>query len=260
MKLSLAPVCMAIFMIGCAGSTTNAWNNSTDAGPSFTAPDDTLDGGLCDGGPNVWRHTPDSWILKAPKIHLVFWGDWWVTSDVGSSNLLEDVQVWNVLANDPVFYSPVREYGVGAGQFNGTYITYPDLPLGLISDEAIQSELIKEMNNNSLPAGDEQSLFIIMLPPNTQSEYDVSNDFSGHHGYLNHFTYATIENHSDTNIVISHEIYEAVTDPDAQNGWWGPGGETEIGDLCTDSNSWFLDGYSITKVWSQAHCQCAPNN
>ena len=162
------------------------------------------------------------------------------------------------MGNDPSFYAPVQEYGVGVGQFLGSYLSYQDIANGPLTEKVIQQEVLNEMRDGTLPQGDNQSLYIIMLPPDTQSQYDIDNNFGGHHGYINNFTYALIENHNNLNFVISHEIYEAATNPDTSNGWWGPGGETEIGDLC-EGHSWSLDGYSITKVWSEAQCRCAPN-
>jgi hypothetical protein len=261
MKLSLAPVCAIILLVGCAGQATSNFSDETsDASTSFSAPDDKLDGGVCDdGSSNVWRHASNSWILTAPKIHLIFWGNWWIANATGNSTFLAESQSWTVLGNDPAFYAPLQEYGTGVGQLSGIYLSYPDLPNGPVSDELVTQEILKEIQDGSLPAGDDQSIFVVVLPPDTQSQYDIKENFGGHHSHVSNFTYAIVENHTNLDFVISHEVYESATNPDTSNGWWGPGGETEVADLCEGVDAWSLDGYSITRVWSQAHCQCVPS-
>ena len=169
-----------------------------------------------------------------------------------------ETQAWNVLANDPFFTFPVQEYGVGASRLAGTFHSYWDIPSGQLSEPAIQTELTTEIQNGTLPNGDNQTIFVVILPPDTQSAYDVSNKFGGHHNTLNGFTYAVIENHNSLDVVISHEVYEAATNPDISNSWWGPGGETEVGDLC--SSTWNMDGYTLTTAWSEKNCQCEPSS
>lgn len=271
MKYVLVFVCLLV--LACGGQTqTGAMWAVEDAGSnqSFSAPDDTLtttcstnDAGtfVVDGGngngTNVTRQAPGSWILTTPKIHLVFWGDWWYSQAKGKSDMVSTIGTWSVLANDSAFYSLVNEYGVGIGQMIGTTVSYPNLPPGLIQESDIQTELNNEIQNNTLPKPDNQTIYVMVLPPNTQSQYNVAAGFGGHHQTVNNFTYAVIENHADWDNTISHEIYEAVTDPDLTNGWYAlPGGETEIADLC--GNTWQLDGHTIAGVWSQSQCKCIP--
>jgi hypothetical protein len=57
--------------------------------------------------------------------------------------------------------------------------------------------------------------------------------------------------------VITHEAYEAVTDPDPKTGYYDHdrGTETEIGDICNLQIT-MMDGYPIQLVWSQDRCGC----
>ena len=57
--------------------------------------------------------------------------------------------------------------------------------------------------------------------------------------------------------VLTHEVYEAVTDPDVETGYFDhiQGAETEIGDLCNKQMT-PMDGYSVQKLWSQRNCGC----
>jgi hypothetical protein len=206
---------------------------------------------------NLWSQTTSPWLLTAPKVHLVFWGNWWFTS--GGHQLDQMAQTWNILANDPNFYQPLSEYGIGSGSLNGIFFSNWNLPSGKISDDYIQQELQSEIIAGDLPSLDSNSIYVFLLPPNTQAAYDIQNHFAGYHGHIgSKTTYSAIEyqtNHGMDSI-ISHEIYEAATDPDG-TGFHGGPGETEVGDYC--GTKYILDGYSIQQVWSQTQCQCIPS-
>lgn len=248
---------LPVILTACGGQAIlTDFGNGQDAGPTYPAPDDQLSKDNCPTT-NVWRHTSGSWILTAPQIHLVFWGSYWSTTPDGGVSLVStETQAWNTLANDPSFYNPVREYGVLGGRLLGTSNGYWSCPSGALQESDIQNELNAEISNGTLPNPDTQTIYVLMLPSGTQSQYDIDNSFGGHHNYIGNFSYAVIEYSSTPDGTISHEIYEAATNPDTSNAWWGPGGETEIGDLC--SSGWKLDGYNITKVWSETFCQCVP--
>lgn len=238
----------AVVLLGCASGGS----------PADRVPDDSLSALNCPKT-NVWRHEPGSWLLSNPKIHLVFWSKYWLTSADGIALLAEETQVWNTLAADPVFYSPVYEYGVRLGQLSGTFLSYWDCPDGQLSEDAIRAELLSEIGQSSLPVPDDQSVYVILLPPNTQSWYNTTYHFGGHHNALTYqsdrFAYAVIENGQGDG-TISHEIYESCTNPDLSTGWYGAGGENEIADLC--SASWQLDSYTLATVWSESKCSCQP--
>jgi hypothetical protein len=249
-----------LLMCGCSGSVQSSidWSSSDDdadagpVGPTNTCP-------TTDGGPivNVYHHQSPSWVLTNPQVHLVFWGNYWATVQGGKQEMAAQMVEWNTLASDPNFYGLVSQYGVGTGTYAGTINSYWQIPTGQLSEQAIQTELTNEIANSVLPTPDSNTIFILLLPPDTQGQYDVQNNFGGHHWNQNGYTYATIEYTGDPTGTIAHETWEAATDPDG-NGWWGPGGETEVADLCKGNSSWSLDGYTLPTVWSQKDCQCEP--
>lgn len=255
-----AVVLAAAILGGCSGAVQPVWDTNSDDGGTdagVIAPDDSLSVTNCPNT-NVWRHKPGSWVLASPQIHLVFWGSWWSTTAGGTNTMSVETQAWNVLAADPAFTYPVQEYGVGASRLAGTFQSYWDIPTGQLSETTIQNELTTEIQNGTLPNGDNQAIYVLLLPPDTQSAYDIGNKFGGHHNTLNGFTYAIIESHTNLDAVISHEVYEACTNPDTSSGWWGANGETEVGDLC--SPTWNLDGYTLSTAWSEKNCQCIPSS
>jgi len=255
MKLSLTPVAyMLAFVCGCGGITSPSPNDNVVA---VAIDASTCAVNTCDGGSNVWRHDCNQSLITNPKINLIFWGKWWPNQ--GSSMQTSLSVTWDIVANDPQFYYPLAEYGIGRGYLAGMYNTNFDLADGNISELNIQDQLNSELGF-SLPTNDSDSIFVIELPPTTKSQYDIDSHFNGHHFYINNSAvYSVVEyndNVNNINITTSHEIYESATNPFASGGWFGPGGETEIGDLCHTTYS--LNHFEIQKVWSQEQCQCVP--
>lgn len=241
-----------IFLCACTGNTTGGFSadNNSDAG----------DGGEFCPVNNIWEHTTDAWVLKNPAVNIVFWGNWWTSTGVHADTVISEA--WNSLASDPIFYLPATEYGVGPGFLAGLYNRNGDVPAAELTEAYIKDELQAEIAQGELNTPTNDSIYVIMLPPGTTSKYDVDAKFGGHHGYISsdsgNFTFAVIENNDANGMVYttSHEIYEAATNPDTGNGWWGPGGETEVADLCGGNYS--LDGFVITRIWSEKTCSCVP--
>jgi hypothetical protein len=128
-------------------------------------------------------------------------------------------------------------------------------------------------------------LYVVYLPPNVHSQQDLTYGTYGHH---NSFTmtywhevpttwgpvfypttdtvyYAVITspvgNTPNLNLLsgytpfqrltaeTTHELAEAVTDPDLQHGWYLNDASHEIGDLVDEQVGW-LDGYLVQRQWS----------
>lgn len=208
---------------------------------------------------NVWANSTSPWVLTNPKVHIVFWGNYWITNTVGIHQFGQMTTAWNDLANSILFYQPLAEYGVGNGSLAGVFNSNWSVTVGAISDANLQQELQTEINDQVLPTNDSNSVYVVMLPPKTQAQYNIDNKFSGYHHNNGNLVYAFVEydaNYINMDVVASHEIYEAATDPDG-GGYHGGLGETEVGDYCQD-NHYTLDGYTIQSVWSEQQCKCVP--
>lgn len=250
----------SVILCGCSGAVNPGWSvDASDAGDAgtdaFIGPTNTCQ----DGGTGLWHHQVGAPTLTSPQVHLVFWGNYWSTSANGTSEFSTTSNEWNVLFNDPNFYSVISQYGTTGGRLAGTFLSNWEVPTGQMPETDIQSELDNEIQNGTLPAPSSQTLYVVLLPPITQSQYDIQSKFGGHHGWHNNYAYAVCEFTSDFTGVIAHETWEAATNPDLNTGWWGPGGETEVADLCQNNNTtWKLDGYKLPQVWSQQDCRCIP--
>ncbi|HEY0482062.1 MAG TPA: VCBS repeat-containing protein [Kofleriaceae bacterium] len=241
---------------GHLGLDTAGGAASNGAGGPFLNP-----GGSCTY--NISAH--GGRILPSPKVHRLFWGDYW-TQAAHTAEASDYDTTWANLANDPAFYTRMSEYGVGPGS-SGNRWNLTGVPTGSISEATITAQIQSTLSNASyFPSSND--LFVVFLPAGTTNQVDTSNSFSGHH---DHFAwsfiffsfdvaYAVIEYSTDrnyTNPVVSHEISEAATDPDL-NAYWDstPGnGGTEIGDICRFVYN-NIAGQQVETTYSQRSCRC----
>ena len=226
---------------------------------------------------NVARQNQNGPLMTQPKVFFLFWTSYWA-SGTGATECTNLTNVWSNMAGDAGFYNQMSEYGIGHGVFLNTSNPSPNLGTKtIVSESTIQSLLTGEIGVNGVPSNDSNTLYVIMMPKGKQSGYDCTSTSCtslGHHGFATKnntpVRYAVIEYNASldtTNTVVSHEIYEAVTDPDEGSGpggsgvfgtGWrdaGAGTTDEIGDICNLIQQTY-HGVVIQQVWSQSSCAC----
>jgi hypothetical protein len=113
-------------------------------------------------------------VQTAPRINLVFWGSW----DATTANNI--TATWQRLASLPAMYTRMAEYGIQQGSF-GTRFNYPSGVTGARPDCTFAGGLSTILSNaHYVPTSND--VFIILLPSNTTSKYNVDFGFYGHHG------------------------------------------------------------------------------
>jgi hypothetical protein len=251
---------------------------------------------------NVIRHQSNGWIITNPIVSLVFWGSWWQTT-VGLETSEVIQETWTqVLATDALF-NKVAEYGVTTPILNATYgqynpnlptvtsitgsnntipLTNQGLPFTVWNDDKqhIQTELSNEIVMGVLPLPTSGStIYLIILPPNYLTLGLVKNGWDGYHGNGSYgnisYEFAIIQYGVPQfiNSIISHELYEASTDPNSE-GYWDPKTGMEVSDICNwvmtedsiasydtaasaaASGTVIGNNVTVQKVWSQQTCQC----
>ena len=198
--------------------------------------------------------------------------------------------------DDKNFWGRLSEYGVTGGSYLGAidlgFFGILNLPVGglgrgleetlsaefaILTEQDIQAFLASYFNiSGKTPS--QSTIYLVMLPDGVQDEYDLNQDgtrrLGGHHQLFFYKSkpvwYGVIEYHPDKTTTLSfitHEAYEAATDPDLCTGYWDPpfpgfkcvpgdgGGETEIGDPCNLMVE-IIDGYPVQEVFSQKICGC----
>ena len=222
-----------------------------------------------DSGPcqyDMVRRNPESWLLTNPQVIFDYWGDFSQATPVLGDPFQEGTQLkWTWLFSGGVL-SRLSEYGIHSGSLDVTYYSHDgstqyvgDAGANILDDSFFASTINQEIQFQSLPYPGDNTLYIIMLPPGTSTQAMTNNNWNGYHRWNTYngqrYTYAMIQYNGDvyTNVIISHEIYEAATDPDVSTGYSASQGE--VGDLCEGDNV-NVAGVIVQSVWSAVLCQC----
>lgn len=222
-------------------------------------------GGAGGGAPcpaSVTRQSSTGNLITAPTLILTWWSTYFWDRHLTERHYYRDALT--ALAADPAFWSRIGEYGITGGSYGGQCdLTRFGGPSASVSEPAIQDALSYRFNVSPNFAPPHSSwIFVIMLPNGIISAFDTANGFIGHHrSYTykgNTVWYAVVEYSSNTSRtlnVITHEVYEAATDPDLLTGYFDSATGNEVGDLCNLQTA-MMDGYPVQQVWSQQTCSC----
>jgi hypothetical protein len=177
------------------------------------------------------------------------------------------------------------------GSFAGAFAVSPRAHGASLTDKQIASELAAQIRAGKLPKPDADTVFLVHFPPGVRislggSRSCESGGFCGYHNTLKlrgmPVAYAVLPDLGAgsgcdtgcgagtaldrTTSVASHELVEAITDPDvglgkdlaAPLGWYDEQGG-EIGDLCAGKNGKLRAGgatFTVQKEWSNAARAC----
>lgn len=212
-------------------------------------------------------------LLQAVKVFTIFWGPAWQASP--NSDLASQINQFFTFIVSSALIDQLAEYdvpgqSVGHGSLIGTVtITQPALSSS-ITDAAIQQQLQQEINNNSVPQPDADTLYFIYLPPGTAVVQGGSRSCQAFCGYHDTFGsgifyavmpypncsgclggLATLDALTSTS---SHEFCEAITDPIPGQGWYDDT-HGEIGDICAWQTK-KLGAYTVQLEWSNKDASC----
>lgn len=212
---------------------------------------------------NVVNHGGTS--IAHGRIDVVYWGS--------AVNLHHQLNYLAGIAQNRAFYNRLHEYGVSTGTFGQFF----DFPQGASSPFLLDTTIvagIKQAIGSFVPTSSD--IIVVMLPSDASAGLDFGGNFLGHHASFTlngaQIPYATVEwvngDSQLQQIIASHEIVEALTDPDATvtcnnsncsgsvgHGWWDAA-SGEVGDLCQGLPSRQIAGLTTTQIWSQASCAC----
>lgn len=142
-----------------------------------------------------------------------------------------------------------------------------------VTNAQVQTALQGWITDYTVPATTVNTLYFIFLPPNVvsisfETQSCAAKGFCGYHDHIGKIYYAVIPYANcpgcvfpgqflDTlTEVASHELAEAITDPEL-SAWWdeltGPG--DEIGDICNRQTT-RLGGFVVQTEWSNAQRAC----
>lgn len=157
-------------------------------------------------------------------------------------------------------------YGIGAGSLRSSVGAAP--LGGNPSDAQIQNLILQEINSGAVPPPDGNQLYFAFLAPGQSvsdfsgadqlgyhSAFFVVHDATGYHTFsavpigtpiLPVYYGVSFGLGNTVPIIASHELAEAVTDPDGLTGYFDSslgGGSGEVADIYAGSGSFSLDGF-----------------
>jgi hypothetical protein len=214
-------------------------------------------------------------VLPNVKVQGLYVGDQWSSNATlsGQFNYLDGF-LNNIVNSRYMDALTNAGYGVGRGSAAGGIISYANLPDGsTLEDSTLQSWLGYYVDHGNVQAADANTLYVCFVEPNVIVHTSFGNSVNNFRGYHTAFTspngstvrYAvlayprgTVNNAgvsflSDIDSITksaSHEIAEAVTDPDIDygtKGWYDNVVGGEIGDIKNDQVV-RLNGYAVQRV------------
>jgi hypothetical protein len=227
-------------------------------------------------------------VLPKVEVQGLYYGsDWLNNSSTYNQGAKIDGFLKNVVNSSYMDMLGNAGYGVGRGTFTPGWIRADTIDkTQYLSDDQLRNALKFNINAGYLQAPDANRLYVIFVEPNVavgNSTKNSVNDFRGYHGAFVASTYSsssgwstnlihyaviaspggsiplktgTTTNYSvsglssfdDMTLVTSHEMAEAVTDPNIGYSTlaWNDDKLGEIGDICVGQTV-YLNGYAVQR-------------
>jgi hypothetical protein len=221
-------------------------------------------------GPDVTYHGGP--LLQNVQIESVFYGQSWNTNTT-LEQLASQVDGFLQYFPTSAYMNVLKQYNVGDGSFLNDLVIAQNPSNGTIDDSQIRQILNSEIGSHQLATPNANSLYVFFTTPGvvvTDQGQNSVKDFAGYHDtftdsagapvYYAVVPYPTggvanaqLTAFQQATVILSHEVSEAITDPDTQTGWFDPR-NGEIGDIA-DGHIGVLDGYVVQGIWSQVQNQ-----
>lgn len=224
-------------------------------------------------------------VINNVAVETVFLGTAWTSDPTLEQNTTQLDQFFGFVTNSGYMdllgqYGTAQAGAIGHGSYLGQVNIAQDIwGRSTVSDNAIQNELNSEILSGAIVPPDGNRLLFVFTPPDivVSQGGSRSNGYPvGFAGYHNSFVdsagqlvrYAVIPDPIGNDQVAglssfqqqtaasSHELAEAVTDPDGTSWWDNTNDSTsgyEIGDFADlNTDVLYLNGYAVEELWSNA--------
>jgi hypothetical protein len=243
---------------------------------------------LAEGGPQAGAPVPSlkyhgGPVIAAVEVAPIYWGAAWTSGTNATLSTQLDGFFDFILTS--TYMDLLHEYSTATTQIRhgrriaSTRVSTSEpgtvTPSGRqVTDAQIRTALQGWIAAHTVPATTANTLYFIYLPPNVTSldfgtQSCVAGGYCGYHDHIGNVYYAVIPYANCSGCVFSgafldtltevssHELAEAVTDPEL-NAWWDPttGPGDEIGDIC-NRQTVRLGGFLVQTEWSNAQAACA---
>jgi hypothetical protein len=208
-------------------------------------------------------------LLQNVQIESVYYGQPWTTDATLQQSISQTDGFLQYFVTSP-YINVLSQYNVGAGTFLAHDVVNQGPANQTIDDSQVRQVLDSEITSGHVAAPGSNSLYVFFTPPGvvvTADGQSSAKDFSGYHDVFTDSAGATVyyavvpypngsvanerlSAFQQTTVVLSHEVSEAMTDPDTQTGWFDPQ-LGEIGDI-GEGQLGLLHGYVVQGIWSQS--------
>jgi hypothetical protein len=206
-------------------------------------------------------------VIQFLRAYLIFWGSAWTSNPPPTPTTAQVADAVNRILSGGYLTGLSQYRGIGQGYILGsTTITSSNPPNGF-TDTNVSNFINGLINAGTIPNldADNQTLYIVFMPRGTNAS---NSNFIGEHTYFTnsnnkrvHFAWVTNNGTlSSISIITSHEIAEAMTDPEGSAilgdaGTCSGTGWCEIGDVCQGTDG-TVNGASVQSYWSQNDKAC----
>jgi Pyruvate/2-oxoacid:ferredoxin oxidoreductase delta subunit len=210
-------------------------------------------------------------LLTNPEVFVIFLGSAWKKNtpdtdflqkffpSILGSSLLDQLSEYNA-----------GSYKFGHGKYTGSAFIAHTFKGKKIDDSEIQTLLKSWIAAKQVPAVDAQTLYFVFTPQNikvTAGKDASCTVFCGYHDVVDNNKYYAVIPYPSCNgclgnltaqqslsVTTSHELCEAMTDPNPGNGWYNQQ-KGESGDFCGSSFK-TINGYTVQQEWSNKITGC----
>jgi hypothetical protein len=206
-------------------------------------------------------------VIQFVRVYLIFWGSAWASNPPPTPTTGQVTDAVNRILSGGYLTGLSQYRGIGQGYILGTATVTASNPPNGFTDTNVSNFIKGLISAGTIPDidADNQTLYIVVMPRGTNAS---NTSFIGEHTYYtdtknSRVRFAWVTNDgtlSSVSNITSHEIAEAMTDPEGSSilgdaGTCSGAGWCEIGDVC-ESTSGTVNGASVQSYWSQSDKAC----
>ena len=210
--------------------------------------------------------------LRNAVVNLIFWGDAWQATPSPNPSLSQVVNDAASILAGP-YQRRVVQYGATPARLGTIFVSVPGFnPPSTFKTSDVSKLITDAIDGGALPEPDEETtdlLHVVFMPPGTTpppnlgglhtyaswSDYDFPFDIDINQ--KSHFAWVFSSNRANVSSVFSHELVEALTDPEGDGLQVNPTNSSnwnEIGDVCSSRGT--VNGVTVQSYWSQQDQAC----
>jgi hypothetical protein len=206
-------------------------------------------------------------LIQFVRVYLIFWGSAWASNPPPSPTTAQVTDAVNRILSGGYLTGLSQYRGVGQGYILGSTTINSSNPPNGFTDTNVSNLIQGLISAGTIPNldADNQTLYLVFMPKGINAS---NSGFVGEHTYYTdasnrrvHFGWITNNGTlSSISIITSHEIAEAMTDPEGtailgDAGTCSGPGWCEIGDVC-QATTGTVNGASVQSYWSQKDKAC----